>query len=160
MAEFLWMDPGVVCSGTRTFVWEHLCEGEVVRWSLQPVLEHGAADHLPRVLPVAQHDALVHDHTWTQGGVCDYKQLRSRCRSNVKNCVERTVSGGQTGQDSQGRTVSRGQSGEDSQGRTVRGGQSGEDSQGRTVRGGQSEVDSQQRTVRGGQSEDSQRRTV
>ncbi len=36
------------------------------------MLEHGAADHLPRVLPVAQHDALVHDHTWTPEGGCDY----------------------------------------------------------------------------------------
>ncbi len=63
------------------------------------MLEHGAADHLPRVLPVAQHDALVHDHTCTQGGGCDCvadKQTRSGCRSNVKNCVERTVSGGQS----------------------------------------------------------------
>ena len=28
------------------------------------MFEHGAADDLPGVLPVGQHDALVHDDTW------------------------------------------------------------------------------------------------
>jgi hypothetical protein len=129
------MDPAVVCCGTLTFVWEHLCEGEVVRRSLEPVLEHGAADHLPRVLPVAQHDALVHDHTCTQGGGCDCvadKQTRSGCRSKVKNCVGRTARRGQLGEGSQGRIQRR-----DSERKMAREGQSMGESQRRMVRGGQ-----------------------
>ena len=35
------------------------------------MLQHSTADHLPRVLPVGQHDALVHDHSLRglRGGV-------------------------------------------------------------------------------------------
>ena len=49
-----------------TFIWQKLGQSEIIWGALKTVLEHGAADDLPGVLPVGQHDALVHDHTWKE----------------------------------------------------------------------------------------------
>ena len=49
-----------------------MSKSEVLWSALQAVLEHGAADDLPGVLAVAQHDALVHNHT------CKIKTLKHK----------------------------------------------------------------------------------
>ena len=50
-----------------TFIRKNLGEREVLWRALNAMFQHGTADNLPGVLPVGQHDALVHDHALRGG---------------------------------------------------------------------------------------------